>query len=272
MALPEDIYSQRILELAAALPRTARLSLPEATATAHSKLCGSTVTVDLAMDGDVVTDYGQSVKACLLGQSAASVMGREVIGASAGELRAVGAAMRKMLKEGGPPPQGKWGDLAVLEPVRDYKARHASTLLGVRRGRGRDHARSRPSAAPRRRIRPSMSKTMRERGEASVPFGARIAKALLLAPLAAYRFAIAPLLGVNCRHLPGCSDYAREAIETNGAWKGGWLALARLTRCHPWGSHGYDPVPDLSDEHHPFAPWRYGRWRLIPGDAAPKSG
>ena len=129
MALPEDIYSQRILELAAALPRTVRLSLPEATATAHSKLCGSTVTVDLAMDGDVVTDFGQSVKACLLGQSAASVMGREVIGTSAGELRAVGAAMRKMLKEGGLPPQGKWGDLAVLEPVRDYKARHASTLL-----------------------------------------------------------------------------------------------------------------------------------------------
>jgi NifU-like protein involved in Fe-S cluster formation len=129
MALPDDIYSQRILELAAALPRTARLAMPEATATAHSKLCGSTVTVDLAMQGDVVTDYGQSVKACLLGQSAASVMGREVIGASAGELRAVGAAMRKMLKEGGPPPQGKWSDLAVLEPVHDYKARHASTLL-----------------------------------------------------------------------------------------------------------------------------------------------
>ena len=117
-----------------------------------------------------------------------------------------------------------------------------------------------------------MSKTVRARGDASVPFAARIAKSLLLAPLAAYRFAIAPLLGVNCRHLPGCSDYAREAIETNGAWKGGWLALARLTRCHPWGSHGYDPVPDLRDEHHPFAPWRYGRWRLIPGDGAPKSG
>ena len=129
MTLPDDIYSQRILELAAAMPRTARLAAPEATATAHSKLCGSTVTVDLAMEGDVVSDYGQSVKACLLGQSAASVMGREVIGASAAELRAVGEAMRKMLKEGGPPPQGKWGDLAMLEPVRSYKARHASTLL-----------------------------------------------------------------------------------------------------------------------------------------------
>lgn len=129
MTQPDDIYSQRILELAAAMPRTARLAAPEATATAHSKLCGSTVTVDLAMEGDVVSDYGQSVKACLLGQSAASVMGREVIGASAAELRAVGEAMRKMLKEGGPPPQGKWGDLAMLEPVRSYKARHASTLL-----------------------------------------------------------------------------------------------------------------------------------------------
>lgn len=129
MTLPEDIYSQRILELAAAIPRTARLAMPEATATAHSKLCGSTVTVDVAMEGDVVTDYGQKVKACLLGQSAASVMGRECVGSTATELRAVGAAMRKMLKEGGPPPDGKWGDLAVLEPVRDYKARHASTLL-----------------------------------------------------------------------------------------------------------------------------------------------
>jgi len=129
MSLPEEIYSQRILELAAALQRTARLATPQATATAHSKLCGSTVTVDLAMEGDVVTDYGQKVKACLLGQSSASVMGREVVGSTAAELRAVGAAMRRMLKEDGPPPHGKWGDLAALEKVRDYKARHGSTLL-----------------------------------------------------------------------------------------------------------------------------------------------
>jgi len=129
MTLPDDIYSQSILELAAAMPRTARLAAPQATARAHSKLCGSTVTVDLAMEGDLVTAYGQSVKACLLGQSAASVMGREIIGSTAAELRAVGSAMRRMLKEDGPPPHGKWRDLAVLEPVRDYKARHASTLL-----------------------------------------------------------------------------------------------------------------------------------------------
>jgi NifU-like protein involved in Fe-S cluster formation len=129
MALPDDIYSHRILELAANIPRVARLRSPEATATAHSKLCGSRVTIDLAMRGDVVADYGQSVKACLLGQSSAAVMGREIVGSTAAELRTVGAAMRKMLKEGGPPPDGRWADLAVLEPVRDYKARHASTLL-----------------------------------------------------------------------------------------------------------------------------------------------
>ncbi|MGB6346983.1 MAG: iron-sulfur cluster assembly scaffold protein [Methyloceanibacter sp.] len=127
--MPDDIYSQRILEIAANIPRLARLSHPDAMATANSKLCGSRVTIDLSMRGDVVIDYGQNVKACLLGQSSAAVMGREIVGSNAAELRAVGAAMRKMLKEGGPPPGGKWADLAALQPVKDYKARHASTLL-----------------------------------------------------------------------------------------------------------------------------------------------
>lgn len=125
----DDLYNGRILELAANIPRTERLAAPEATAQAHSKLCGSRVTVDLRMDGDVVTDFGQDVKACLLGQSSASVMGRNIVGSTAEELRDVGQSMRRMLKEGGKPPTGKWGDLAVLESVRDYKARHASTLL-----------------------------------------------------------------------------------------------------------------------------------------------
>ena len=129
MTLPEDLYSKRILELAANMPRAARLERPDATATAHSKLCGSRVTVDLCMRGDKVTDYGQSVKACLLGQSSAAVMGREIVGSTAAELRTVGTAMRKMLKAGGPPPNGRWADLKALEPVKDYKARHASTLL-----------------------------------------------------------------------------------------------------------------------------------------------
>lgn len=129
MTRPEDIYSDRLLGLAAAMPRTQRLDAPQATAKAHSKLCGSTVEIDLVMDGDVVTDYGQTVRACLLGQTAAAVMGREIVGSTAAELRAVGAAMRAMLKEGGAPPAGRWEDLALLQSVRDYKARQPSTLL-----------------------------------------------------------------------------------------------------------------------------------------------
>ena len=129
MSVLDEIYNPRILELAANIPRGARLERPQASATAHSKLCGSTVSVDLNMNGAVVTDYGQSVKACLLGQAASSIMARNIIGSNADELRHVGAKMRKMLKQGGPPPNGKWKDLEILEPVRDFKARHASTLL-----------------------------------------------------------------------------------------------------------------------------------------------
>src|SRR5262249_1078644 len=124
-----DLYNDRILELAANIPYTQRLEKPDATASAYSKLCGSKVAVDLKMEGDVVTAYGQEVKACLLGQTSCAVMGQHVIGARAGELRGVAEQMRRMLKENGAPPSGKWADLAVLEPVRDYKARHASTLL-----------------------------------------------------------------------------------------------------------------------------------------------
>lgn len=130
MAGLDDMYNTRIFELAAQIPRQRRLADPDATATAHSKLCGSTVTVDVKLDAaGRVSDFGQTVKACLLGQAAASVLGREIIGSSAQELRDVGRIMRRMLKENGSPPGGRWADLGMLEPVRDYKARHASTLL-----------------------------------------------------------------------------------------------------------------------------------------------
>src|SRR5512144_2709333 len=124
-----DVYNRRILELAGNIPRLGRLPAPDASATALSKLCGSTVTVDLRMDGDTVTDFSHEVKACALGQASSSIMARNVVGARADELRTVREAVRRMLKENGPPPTGKWADIAVLEPVRDYKARHASTML-----------------------------------------------------------------------------------------------------------------------------------------------
>jgi NifU-like protein involved in Fe-S cluster formation len=124
-----EIYNKRILELAANIPHVGRLPHPDATATAHSKLCGSTVTVDLTMDGAVVTGFGHDVKACALGQASSSIMARHVIGSTAAELRQVHEQVRAMLKENGPAPTGKWADIEVLGPVRDYKARHASTLL-----------------------------------------------------------------------------------------------------------------------------------------------
>jgi NifU-like protein involved in Fe-S cluster formation len=124
-----EIYNKRILELAADIPRIGRLAAPDATATAHSKLCGSTVTVDVMTDGDVVADFAHEVRACALGQASSSVMARCVVGSTVEELRAVREAMMRMLKENGAPPDGKWADLRVLEPVRGYKARHASTML-----------------------------------------------------------------------------------------------------------------------------------------------
>jgi NifU-like protein involved in Fe-S cluster formation len=124
-----DIYNARILDLAANILRQGRLAAPDASAKAHSKLCGSTIIVDVVMRDGKVADFAHDVKACALGQAAASIMARNVIGATGPELHRLRDEVRAMLKENGPPPQGKWADVAVLEPVRDFRARHASTLL-----------------------------------------------------------------------------------------------------------------------------------------------
>ncbi|MCT8997176.1 iron-sulfur cluster assembly scaffold protein [Chelativorans intermedius] len=125
----DDVYNAKILGFAGNIGRIGRLAEPDATATAHSRLCGSTVTVDLKMEDGVVSDFAHEVRACALGQASSSIMANNVIGASAEELREVRQAMLRMLKEGGPPPGGRFSDLKYLEPVRDYKARHASTML-----------------------------------------------------------------------------------------------------------------------------------------------
>lgn len=125
----DDIYNQRILKLAADIPRIGHLDAPDGTATAVSKLCGSKVSVEVKMDGDTVVDFAHDVKACALGQASSSILAAHVVGSNSAELHALRDAMRAMLKEGGDPPGGKWVDTEVLTPVRDYKARHASTLL-----------------------------------------------------------------------------------------------------------------------------------------------
>ncbi len=125
----DEIYNRKILSLAADIPRLERLTHPDATAVAHSKLCGSKVTVDVAVKDGHITDFGHDVKACALGQASSSIMARHVVGSTPEELRRLRDQMYKMLKEQGPVPQGKWAECEALLPVRDYKARHASTLL-----------------------------------------------------------------------------------------------------------------------------------------------
>lgn len=125
----DDIYNARILEFAGNIERIGRLEAPQASATAHSRLCGSKVTVDLVLEDGKVVDFAHDVKACALGQASASIMARHIIGTSAQELRELQTTMHAMLEEDGPPPTGRFEDLKFLEPVREYKARHASTLL-----------------------------------------------------------------------------------------------------------------------------------------------
>lgn len=124
-----DMYNARILDFAGNIAHLGRLEAPDATAKAHSKLCGSTVIVDVKMNNGVVTEFAHEVKACALGQATSAVMALHIIGASEAELRTVRNEMIAMLKENGASPQGRFEDLKFFEPVRDYKARHASTLL-----------------------------------------------------------------------------------------------------------------------------------------------
>jgi NifU-like protein involved in Fe-S cluster formation len=125
----DELYSAKLLTLAANMPRAGRLTAPDGSAERVAKLCGSKVIVDVAMDGERVADFAQDVKACALGQASAAVLGTQVVGASLAEIEMARDAFRAMLKAGGPPPEGRFSDLAMLAPVKDYPARHASTLL-----------------------------------------------------------------------------------------------------------------------------------------------
>jgi NifU-like protein involved in Fe-S cluster formation len=125
----DDLYSAKILKAAANMPRAGRLASPQGTAEKVSKLCGSRVVVDVTMDGDRISDYAQDVKACALGQAAAAILGEHAIGATVQEVEMARDALRAMLKKGGRSPEGRFADLAMLAPVKDYPPRHASTML-----------------------------------------------------------------------------------------------------------------------------------------------
>ena len=127
----DDLYSAKILKLAANLPRAGRLPAPDASAERVSKLCGSKAIVDVAVTDGVVVDYAQDVKACALGQAVAGIVGEHIVGATVEEVELARDQLRAMLKQGGPHPTGRFADLGLLEQVKDYPARHASTLVAV---------------------------------------------------------------------------------------------------------------------------------------------
>jgi len=125
------LYSARILALAADIPHLGRLAAPDATVKRRSPLCGSTVTVDINVDNGVITDFGQDVKACALGQASASVVGGAVIGATRAQINTARDQLKAMLKNDGPVPDAPFDGLEVLIPARDFKNRHASILLAL---------------------------------------------------------------------------------------------------------------------------------------------
>ena len=125
----DDLYSARILKLVANIPHAGRLAAPDASSEKISKLCGSRILVDVKVQDGHVIDFAQEVKACALGQAAAAVLGAHVLGASLTEIEVAREALRAMLKANGPAPEGRFSELAVLEAVKDYPARHASTML-----------------------------------------------------------------------------------------------------------------------------------------------
>jgi NifU-like protein involved in Fe-S cluster formation len=125
----DDLYSAKVLALAANMPRAGRLAAPQGSSEKVSKLCGSKVVVDVVLADGKVADFAQDVKACALGQASAAVLGEHVIGATVAELESARDALKAMLKDGGAAPEGRFADLKVLEVVRDYPPRHASTML-----------------------------------------------------------------------------------------------------------------------------------------------
>ncbi len=124
-----DLYTRDILRHTAAMSRVGRLAAPDGSADAVSRMCGSKIRVDLMLRDGAVSDYAHEVEACALGQCAASILARHIVGADPADLRALRERMDAMLKQGGPAPEGRWAELALLESVRAYTARHGSVML-----------------------------------------------------------------------------------------------------------------------------------------------
>jgi NifU-like protein involved in Fe-S cluster formation len=124
-----DLYNKQILRLAASIPRVGRLAAPDASATAHSRLCGSRISVDLKLDGDVIADYAHELRACVIGQAVASVIAKNVVGLTVDEVGDGAGILRAVLQDKALPPPGPWAELEPFLPVADFRNRHGSALL-----------------------------------------------------------------------------------------------------------------------------------------------
>ena len=124
-----ELYSDKILDIAGNALQPGRLAAPSASARKVSRVCGSVITVDIAVQDGIISAYGHEISACALGQTSAAIVAREIVGTPVADFLALSRQMLNMLKTEGAPPEGKWSDLGYLEPVRDFPARHASTML-----------------------------------------------------------------------------------------------------------------------------------------------
>lgn len=124
-----DLYNKQIMELAASIPRQGRLDDPDATATARSRICGSRATVHLKLDGDIVTDYAQELKACVIGQAVASIVGRLIVGLTVDDIHAGADALRTLLRDRKLPKTEPWTALEPMLPVADVRSRHGSAMV-----------------------------------------------------------------------------------------------------------------------------------------------
>ena len=268
----DDIYNSKILEFAGNIPRIGTLDDADASAQAHSKLCGSRVKIWLKMDGDVVTDFAHEVKACALGQASSSIMARHVVGATVdGTPPGAGADMLAMLKDGrrGAGSAGS-RTCAICSPVKDYKARHASTMLTfdavvdaidqIEAKRGIDcgglsmcdaHRDAGHAADDSRGHIPQLCRPFPQDPRPAVRHGPH-------PPLPADAFRLhrqflppsADLLGIWLRGDRPPRPLARRLDD----------ACFASARCGPGGTSGFDPVPEsLEPRYRWWTPWRYFR-------------
>ena len=209
------------------------------------------------MDGDTVTDFAHEVKACALGQASSSIMARHIVGAKASELRSCAKTFAKCSRKTAPPGKRQMGRHRRPRAGPRLQSTPCLDAADLRR-RGRRHRPDRGQACERESRQSGGGVNLSPAADSFRHAPRLLGRGLVKI----YRYTLSPLIGFECRHLPTCSDYADQALDRYGLWAGGWMTLARLLRCQPFGTSGLDFVPDaVSADARWCLPWRYARWR-----------